>query len=205
MPLSRLNHSSRNVTDLLVAWSHGKQEALNELVPLVYDELRRIARRRLQRERAGHTLQSAALVHEAYERLISIPNVRWQDRAHFFAVAAQLMRRILVDYARSRNYVKRGGAYQKVSLDEALSVTPNRSPDLVALDAALDVLARTDPRKGRIVELRYFGGLSVEETSEVLQISTDTVLRDWKLAKAWLLRELSHAGQPAGNATRRKQ
>jgi RNA polymerase sigma factor (TIGR02999 family) len=193
MARSELKHPSRNITALLAAWSHGNEEALNELIPLVYDELRRIAHQHLRRERTGHTLQSTALVHEAYQRLIGISKPRWQDRAHFFAVSAQLMRRILVDYARSRNYLKRGGGDRAVTLDDALGIASDRNPDVVAVDEALDDLAKIDPRKARIVELRFFGGLSMEETSEVLKISTDTVLRDWKLAKVWLLRELSNA------------
>lgn len=181
---------SQTVTQLLVAWSQGEQAALEKLVPLVYGELRRIARRYMGRERPGRTLQTTALVNEAYLRLIDASQVRWQDRAHFFAVSAQLMRRILVDFARSRRYLKRGGGAQKISFDEALVATPERGRDLVALDDAMMALASTDARKSQVVELRFFGGLSVKETAEVLKVSQDTVLRDWSLAKAWLSREI---------------
>jgi RNA polymerase sigma-70 factor, ECF subfamily len=185
--------ASHGVTGLLLAWSEGEQAALDKLVPLVYAELRRIARRYMHRERPGHTLQTTALVNEAYLRLIDASQVRWQDRAHFFAVSAQLMRRILVDFARSRRYLKRGGGAQKVTFDEALFAPPKQGQDLVALDDALKALAVSDARKSRVVELRFFGGLSVEETAEVLQVSPDTVLRDWRLAKAWLAREMGKA------------
>lgn len=181
---------SQTVTELLVAWSQGEQAALEKLVPLVYGELRRIARRYMGRERPGRTLQTTALVNEAYLRLIDASQVRWQDRAHFFAVSAQLMRRILVDFARSRRYLKRGGGAQKISFDEALVAPPERGRDLVALDDAMMALASTDARKSQVVELRFFGGLSVKETAEVLSVSQDTVLRDWSLAKAWLSREM---------------
>jgi RNA polymerase sigma-70 factor, ECF subfamily len=184
---------SQRITLLLAAWSQGEPAALEKLVPLVYAELRRIARRYMHRERPGHTLQTTALVNEAYLRLIDASQVRWQDRAHFFAVSAQLMRWILVDFARSRRYLKRGGGAQKVTFDEALVVSPKQGQDLVALDDALKALAVTDARKSRVVELRFFGGLSVEETAEVLQVSPDTVLRDWRLAKAWLAREMGKA------------
>jgi RNA polymerase sigma factor (TIGR02999 family) len=178
------------ITGLLLAWSRGEQEALNRLIPLVYDELRRLAHRYMRQERAGHTLQSTALVHEVYERLIDSQHVQWQNRAHFFAIAAQLMRRVLVDFARSRNYLKHGGQFSKVSLDEALTVSQERGPDLVALDDAMNALAAVDRRKSAIVELRFFGGLTVEEAAEVLKVSPETVMRDWGLAKVWLLREL---------------
>ena len=181
---------SQTVTQLLEAWSQGEQAALEKLVPLVYGELRRIARRYMGRERPGRTLQTTALVNEAYLRLIDASQVRWQDRAHFFAVSAQLMRRILVDFARSRRYLKRGGGAEKISFDEALVATPERGRDLVALDDAMMALASTDARKSQVVELRFFGGLSVKETAEVLRVSQDTVLRDWSLAKAWLSREM---------------
>ena len=184
---------SQTVTQLLVAWSQGEQAALEKLVPLVYGELRRIARRYMGRERPGRTLQTTALVNEAYMRLIDASKVRWQDRAHFFAVSAQLMRRILVDFARSRRYLKRGGGAQKISFDEALVASPERGRDLVALDDAMMALASTDARKSQVVELRFFGGLSVKETAEVLKVSQDTVLRDWSLAKAWLSREMQRA------------
>jgi RNA polymerase sigma factor (TIGR02999 family) len=184
---------SQTVTQLLVAWSQGEQAALEKLVPLVYAELRRVAHRYMGRERPGHTLQTTALVNEAYLRLIDSSEVRWQDRAHFFAVSAQLMRRILVDFARSRRYLKRGGGAQKISFDEALIASPERGRDLVALDDAMLALASTDARKSQVVELRFFGGLSVKETAEVLKVSPDTVLRDWSLAKAWLSREMQTA------------
>jgi len=181
------------VTRLLLAWSQGEQAALEKLAPLVYAELRRIAHRYMNRERRGHTLQTTELVNEAYLRLIDASQVRWQDRAHFFAISAQLMRRILVDFARSRNYLKRGGGAKRTTFDEALVVTIQRGKDLVALDDALEALALKDARKSRVVELRFFGGLSVEETAEVLRVSPDTVHRDWRLAKAWLAREMEKA------------
>lgn len=184
---------SQKVTQLLVAWSQGEQAALEKLIPLVYAELRRIAHRYMHREHPGHTLQTTALVNEAYLRLIDASQVRWQDRAHFFAVSARLMRRILVDFARSRRYLKRGGGARNISFDEALFVSPERGQDLVALDDAMNVLATSDPRKARVVELRFFVGLSVEETAEVLKVSPDTILRDWRLAKAWLSREMQGA------------
>jgi RNA polymerase sigma-70 factor (ECF subfamily) len=186
--------SSRKITQWLVAWSNGDQTALDQLIPLVHEELQRLARRYMRQERRrehhGVTLQTTALVNEAYLRLIDAGNVQWESRAHFFAIAAQLMRRILVDYARSRNRVKRGGAAQRVELEEAAFFSVERAPDLVALDDALNALAQIDERKSRVVELRFFGGLSVAETAEVLKVSTDTILRDWRLAKSWLLREL---------------
>jgi len=179
---------------LLIDWSNGDEDALQRLIPLVHDELRRVARRHMARERTEHTLQATALVNEAYMRLIDIRRVRWQNRAHFFAMSARLMRRILVDFARSRRYQKRGGGAQKVTLDEAIAVSPEPGSDLVALDEALTALAAVDPRKAQVVEMRFFGGLSVEETAEALHLSRDTVMRDWKLAKAWLLRELKAPG-----------
>lgn len=182
--------SSHAVTELLVAWGHGEPAALEQLAPLVYTELRRIARRYMVRERAGHILQTTALVNEAYLRLIDVKQVNWQNRAHFFGISANLMRRILVDFARSRGYQKRGGGLQRVTLDEALIGGPEKGSDLVALDDALNALAVNDARKARVVELRFFGGLSVEETAEVLKVSADTVHRDWRLAKAWLSREM---------------
>ena len=183
--------SSPNVTQLLKAWSNGEQESLEQLMPLVYSELHRLAHRYMGRERRGHTLQATALVHEAYERLINLKEVSWQNRAHFFGVSAQLMRRILVDYARSRRYTKRGGEWRQVSLNEAVAVFRDRQTDIVALDDALRDLADLDPRKARVVEMRFFGGLSIDETAEVLHVSSETVLRDWRLAKVWLLRQLS--------------
>jgi len=183
--------SPQDVTQLLVAWSNGEQEALERLTPLVYNELHRLARRFMGREREGHTLQSTALVHEAYQRLINLKDVSWQNRAHFFGVSAQLMRRILVDYARSRGRTKRGGEFRQVPLNEAVAVFRDQRTDLVALDDALRTLADLDQRKARVVEMRFFGGLSIKETAEVLNVSSETVLRDWRLAKVWLLRQLS--------------
>jgi len=182
--------SPHEVSQLLRAWSSGDESALQKLIPLVYEELHRIARRYMGRERKGHTLQTSALVNEAYLRLVDWKNVEWQNRAHFFAVSAQMMRRILVDFARDRRYLKRGGGALQVSLAEAAGITSQRGTDLVALDDALNSLAEVDKRKSQVVELRFFGGLSVEETAEVLKVSPETVMRDWKLAKVWLLREL---------------
>jgi RNA polymerase sigma factor (TIGR02999 family) len=181
-----------HVTSLLVAWTHGEEAALDELTPLVHSELRRLARAYLRRERDGHTLQTDALVNEAYVRLIDLSRVEWRDRNHFFALAARLMRRILVDYARSRKYQKRGGDARRVPLDTAVDVSIERTTNLVALDDALAVLASVDSRKAQVVELRFFGGLSVAEIAATLTVSQQTVLRDWRLAKMWLLRELSH-------------
>jgi RNA polymerase sigma-70 factor (ECF subfamily) len=183
--------SPHEVTQLLQSWSEGNQEALDKLVPLVHAELHRLARHYMSNERPGHTLQTTELVNEAYVRLIDWKNVRWQNRAHFFGVAAQIMRRILVDFARSRASAKKGGGTQYVSLSEAMTISPERGEDLIALDHALESLSELDSRKSRIVELRFFGGLSVEETAEVLKISARTVMRDWGLAQAWLYRELS--------------
>jgi len=182
--------SPHEVSRLLRAWSSGDEAALQTLIPLVYEELHRIARRYMGREREGHTLQTSALVNEAYLRLVDWKNVEWQNRAHFFAVSAQMMRRILVDFARDRRYVKRGGGALQVSLAEAAGMTSQRGTDLVALDDALNSLAVMDKRKSQVVELRFFGGLSVEETAEVLKVSPETIMRDWRLAKVWLLREL---------------
>jgi RNA polymerase sigma-70 factor, ECF subfamily len=178
------------VTKLLQAWSGGNGEALAKLTPLVYAELRRAAHRYMARERKGHSLQTTALVNEVYLRLVDIRKVTWQDRAHFLAVCARLMRRVLTDFARSRAYQKRGGGSPGVALDEALLVSRQPSADLIALDDGLKTLAAFDRRKSQVVELRFFGGLSVEETAEVLKVSPETVKRDWKLAKAWLLDEL---------------
>jgi len=190
--MERPSPVTHHVTQLLIAWSGGNEAALDELMPLVYDELRRLARRYMRREGSGHTLQTTGLVNEAYLRLVDQKNVRWQNRAHFFGIAAQLMRRILVDHARTRHRVKRGGGVLKVSLNEAETILHESSTDLLALDEALTQLAEVDGRKGRIVELRFFGGLSIEETAEVLQVSPGTVMHDWTLAKAWLYRALSH-------------
>lgn len=183
--------SPEHVTRLLEAWGNGEQAALDQLMPLVYTELHRIAHRYMERERNTHTLQSTALVNEAYQRLINLKHVSWQNRAHFFAVSAQLMRRVLVDYARSRRYLKRGGEWRQVPFNEAVAMFRDRKTDIVALDDALNTLADIDPRKSRVVEMRFFGGLSVMEVAEVLNVSPDTVLRDWRMAKVWLLRELS--------------
>ena len=176
---------------MLRAWSVGDETALEKLTPLVYRQLHNIAQRYMAGERSGHTLQTTALVNEAYLRLVDCQKVNWQDRAHFFAVSAQLMRRILIDFARSRGYLKRGGAVAHISLEEAPSVCHEPDVNLVALDDALTALSAVDERKGKVVELKFFGGLNVEETAEVLHVSSDTVVRDWKLAKMWLLRELN--------------
>jgi RNA polymerase sigma-70 factor, ECF subfamily len=178
------------VTDLLVAWSDGDQSALERLMPLVHDELRRMAGRYMRGERPGHTLQATALVNEAYLRLIEIRRVRWQNRTQFFALAARSMRRILVDSARARRSNKRGGGAETILLDEALVISQEPDAALVALDESLEALKTLDPRKAQVVELRYFGGLTVAETGEVLKISPETVMRDWNFAKAWLSREM---------------
>jgi len=183
--------AAANPTTLLLAWGRGDETALDQLIPLVHDELRQLARRHMAGERPGHTLQATALVNEAYLRLIEVNQVRWQNRAHFFAMASRVMRRILVDAARARGYQKRGGGAEKVSLDEALLVSGEPRQDLIALDDALNALAVFDLRKSQVVEMRFFGGLSVEETAEALHVSADTVMRDWRLAKVWLVRELS--------------
>lgn|SRR2546429_8405849 len=185
-------HSPKEITRLLVAWGDGDESALAELAPLVYEELHRLAHHYMSGERGGHTLQTTALVNEAYVRLIDWKNVRWQNRAHFFGVSAQLMRRILVDFARARGYHKRGGGQYPVTLDEAAVVADDKGTDMVALDEALNSLAKLDARQSRVVELRFFGGLSIEEAAEVLKISPATVRRDWSLARAWLHRELSN-------------
>ena len=189
-PNFRMPQAPQNVTQLLIGWSKGDREALDALVPLVYEELRRQASRYLRRERVGHTLQTTALIHEAYMRLVDQKNVHWQNRAHFFGIAAQMMRRILVDYARTRQRAKRGGSDVRVSLSEATLKAPGQNLDVVALDEALERLAEIDEQQSRIVELRFFSGLTVEETAEVLGISTATVKRDWSMAKAWLHREI---------------
>jgi RNA polymerase sigma-70 factor, ECF subfamily len=181
--------SGSQVTALLLAWRQGDESALNELIPLVHHELRRIAKSHMAGERKGHTLQATALVNEAYMRLVDVQRVDWQNRAHFFSMSARLMRRILVDFARSKQFKKRGAGAIHVTFDEQL-VAANPGSDLVAIDAALKALEQVDSRKSRIVELRFFGGLSVEETAEVLSVSPQTVMRDWKLAKAWLSRQV---------------
>jgi RNA polymerase sigma factor (TIGR02999 family) len=185
--------SSHDLTQLLIAWSAGDEGALEKLTPLVYTELHRLAQHYMSGERTGHTLQTSALVNEAYLRLIDWKSVRWQNRAHFFGVCARLMRNILVDYARHRLYQKRGGDLIKVALEEAEGVALEGEIDLVALDDALQKLTKIDERKSRVIELRFFGGLSVEETAEVLQVSQETVMRDWRLARAWLLEEMGGA------------
>jgi RNA polymerase sigma-70 factor, ECF subfamily len=185
--------SAGDVTGLLKAWSAGDERALEKLTPLVYQELHRRARRYMANERTGHTLQTTALVNEVYLRLVDIHQRNWENRSHFYAVCAQLMRRILVDFARSRKYQKRGGGVRLMPLDEALSVCNECPPQILAVDEALRNLAEVDPRKSRVVELRFFGGLRVDETAEVMKISPETVMRDWKMAKVWLLREIGRS------------
>ncbi|MFL6273993.1 MAG: sigma-70 family RNA polymerase sigma factor [Blastocatellia bacterium] len=179
-----------DVTQLLLKWREGDRSALDQLMPLVYDELRRAARRCLRRERAGHTMQTTTLVHEAYLRLVDASRVPWHDRAHFFAIAAGLMRRVLIDEARKRHFQKRGGTLARIPLAESLMASPERDVELMALDEALDRLAAFAPRKCRVVELRFFSGLSIEQTAVALGVSTDIVKREWRTAKLWLLREL---------------
>lgn len=188
--MERSVEAGRNVTALLMAWREGDEKALARLTPLVYDELHRLAGAYMRREHAGHTLQTTALVNEAYLRLVDSSRVQWQNRAHFFAIAAQLMRRILIDFARKRAYEKRGGAWQRITFADGLGLAADIDFDLLAIDEALERLARLDARKARVIELRFFGGLSLEETAEALRVSTDTVGRDWRAAKAWLKREL---------------
>ena len=183
--------SVHDVTELLRAWSAGDQDALEKLTPLVYRELHRAAKRYMARQNPDHTLQTTALVNEVYLKLVAFKEVSWNDRGHFFAVCAQLMRRILTDWARKQSYLKHGQKAPHVSFDEAIVVSPNRAADLVALDEALKALSDTDSRKGQVVELRFYGGLSVDETADLLKVSPETVMRDWKLAKLWLLREMS--------------
>lgn len=185
---------SQDITELLAAWSGGDKAAFEQLVPLVYAELKRLARRYMFRESEGHVLQTTALVHEAYMKLISQPGAKWQDRAHFFAVSSQQMRRILVDAARTRLRKKRGGDAEVVSLDDAPALSSSRAAEFVALDDALNELATLEPRRSRVVEMRYFGGMSVEETAAALNLSSDTVARDWKAAKAWLYTQLNRTG-----------
>ena len=189
-----------DVSTLLRAWSDGDRNALERITPLVYEELHRLAKHYMRRERPGHSLQTTALVNEAYMRLVDYKRMQWQDRAHFFAVSAQLMRRILVEHARRRN-LKRGGGVLHVSLEEAATVGGNRPADLVALDDAMNALARFDPRKVQVVEMRFFGGLTLEETAEVLKISSVTVRRDLRTAKAWLYREITGGRESAGGST----
>lgn len=185
--------SANEITQLLIAWSRGEAGALEQLTPLVYAELRRLAHRYMKRERAGHTLQTTALVHEAFLRFINYPQEQWQNRAHFYAIAANMMRRILVDYARTNLRTKRGGAAVRVDLEEIDVMAQDNAfdVDVIALDAALEKLTAIDPRRARVVELRFFGGLNVEETAEVLSVAPDTVVRDWRVAKAWLFRYLN--------------
>ncbi|HEX8458981.1 MAG TPA: sigma-70 family RNA polymerase sigma factor [Pyrinomonadaceae bacterium] len=189
---------STDITELLLAWSEGDEASLERLIPLVKAELHRLAHHYMRGERDGHILQTTALVNEAYLRLVDASRVRWQNRAHFFAVTAQLMRRVLVDFARTRDYQKRGGGASHVPLMEAFDLPHRQDASIVALDEALSALAVVDARKARVVELRFFGGLSVEETAEVLSVSPDTVMRDWKMAKVWLLRELDAGGGDEG-------
>jgi len=184
------------VTALLVRWGQGDARALDQLVPLVHQELKRIARRHMRRERAGHTLQPTALVNEAYLRLVAGDRVTWQGRAHFLAIASRVMRHVLVDFARARRYQKRGGGRPFVDFDEGLPVSDESAPAVIALDDALEALTRIDARKSRVVELRFFAGLSVDETAAALNVSKDTVMRDWRLAKAWLAREMRSTKTP---------
>ena len=192
-----LKPSSEDVTQLLLAWRQGNQEALDKLMPVVYEELRRQAHHYLQHEQKGHSLQTTALINEVYLRLLDCSKVNWKSKAHFFAITARMMRRILVDYARSQGYQKRGGGLQIITLDQERISPIGRDPDLVALDDALDALAAQDERKSRVVELRFFGGLSIEETAEVLGVCCDTVVRDWKFAKAWLAQEMKKSAVDA--------
>jgi len=185
--------SRKDVTTLLTEWREGNQQALNELTPLVYQELRQLAARQLRHERPGHTLQSTALVHEAYLKLIDQRRVQFKDREHFFAVASQVIRRILVSYARSRNSDKRGGGKTMLAFDESIAFADRKNLDLIELDDALESLSEIDPQQGRIIELRFFGGLTIEATAQVLEISTSTATRDWNVARAWLHRELTRS------------
>lgn len=180
-----------DITKLLAEWSDGNQSALDRLYPLVYDELHRLARRYMSRERKGHTLQTTALINEAYVRLVDQKHVHWANRSHFFAISAQIMRRILIDHARRHAYAKRGGGAQQVSLEEVAAVAPDPGRELIRLDEALKSLAEMDPRRSQVVELRYFGGLNNEEIAGVLKISENTVTRDWNMARAWLYQQLS--------------
>ena len=186
--------SPQEVTRLLQAWKAGDEGALERLMPLVYDELHRLARRYMAAEQTGHPLQTTALVHEVYLRLVDANTIDWQNRAHFYAICSRLMRRILIDFARSRNYQKRGPNFAHIQLEEAATISATVGSELLAVDEALKQLATIDTRKGEVVEMRFFGGLTVEEIAAALSVSPETVMRDWKLAKAWLLRELSHEG-----------
>src|SRR5947199_3811223 len=188
-----MTQDSHEVTQLLIQWSNGDKAALDRLMPLIYEELRQLARHYMNRERAGHTLQTTALVNEAYLRLINRKQVHWQNRAHFFAIAAHLMRSILVDHARSHAYAKRGGGARKIALDEAVIISEERAAEVVALDEALGQLAEIDPRQSRIVEMRFFAGLTIEETAEVLSLSPATIKREWSTAKAWLFHEMNNS------------
>jgi RNA polymerase sigma-70 factor (ECF subfamily) len=184
------------ITELLAEWRDGDQSALDELYPLVYDELHRLARRYMSRERKDHTLQTTALINEAYVRLVDQKNVNWANRSHFFAISAQIMRRILIDHARRHAYAKRGGGAQQVSLEEVAAITPDQGSELMRLDEALKSLAERDPRRSQVVELRYFGGLNNEEIAGVLHVSENTVTRDWNMARAWLYQQLSENATP---------
>jgi RNA polymerase sigma factor (TIGR02999 family) len=194
--LDEASASTHEVTRLLQAWSSGEEGAQERLMPLVYNELHRLAHCYMAQEQPGQTLQTTALVHEVYLRLVDVDNVDWQNRAHFYGLCARLMRRILIDFARSRNYQKRGGHFPHIELEEAATVSAVVGSELLAVDESLKQLAKVDPRKSEVVELRFFGGLTVEETAAALHVSKETVMRDWKLAKAWLLRELSHEASP---------
>ena len=184
------------ITELLAEWRDGNQSALDELYPLVYDELHRLARRYMSRERKDHTLQTTALINEAYVRLVDQKNVNWANRSHFFAISAQIMRRILIDHARRHAYAKRGGGAQQVSLEEVAAIAPDQGRELVRLDEALKTLAERDPRRSQVVELRYFGGLNNEEIAGVLHVSENTVTRDWNMARAWLYQQLTENATP---------
>jgi RNA polymerase sigma factor (TIGR02999 family) len=190
------NNAPQEVTVLLQAWTQGDEDALAKLTPLIFAEMQRLAHHYMARERSSPTLETGAILNEAFLRLVHWKTARWENRSHFYGLAAQMMRRVLVDHARSRGFGKRGGGMRPMALDEAVIVSPERSSDMVALDEALVRLASIDERKSKMVELRFFGGLSVEETAEVLNVSPHTVARDWTLAKAWLLRELSGEGDP---------
>jgi RNA polymerase sigma factor (TIGR02999 family) len=190
----RIPDPVEDITALLVAWGRGDDAALQQLMPLVHHELHEIARRCMKGERPGHTLQPTALVNEAFVRLVDVRRVSWKNRTHFLAMSARLMRRVLVDFARSRHYQKRGGGAMQVSLDEAHGISTQRGQDLVALDEALSALSAIDERKARVIEMRFFGGLTAEETADVLDVSRETVLRDWRLARAWLMQELLKSG-----------